>query len=39
MKEISQNGGNYVRLWASHAFYEIEDARAGVYNPKKIARV
>ena len=39
MKEISQNGGNYVRLWASHAFYEIEDARAGVYNPKKIARI
>ncbi|MBP3358666.1 MAG: cellulase family glycosylhydrolase [Opitutales bacterium] len=39
MKNIHENGGNYVRVWFSHPFYEIEDQKAGVYNPKKIARV
>ena len=39
MKNIHENGGNYVRVWFSHPFYEIEDEKAGVYNPKKIARV
>ena len=39
MRNIHENGGNYVRVWISHPFYEIEDEKAGVYNPKKIARV
>lgn len=39
MKNIAENGGNYVRIWASHPFYEIEDSRAGAYNPQKLARL
>lgn len=39
MKGIGENGGNYVRIWVSHPFYEIEDSRAGAYNPEKLARI
>lgn len=39
MKNIAGNGGNYARIWASHPFYEIEDSRAGAYNPQKLARL
>ena len=39
LKNIHANGGNYVRVWISHPFYEIEDEKAGVYNPKKIERI
>ena len=37
--QLSKNGGNYVRIWLSHPFFEIEDSKAGQYNPKKIARI
>lgn len=37
--ELSKNGGNYVRIWLSHPFFEIEDKKQGEYNPQKIARV
>ncbi len=37
--ELSKNGGNYVRIWLSHPFFEIEDSKAGEFNPKKIARI
>ena len=39
LKNIAANGGNYARVWVSHPFYEIEDSRPGIYNPKKIARI
>ena len=39
LKNIAENGGNYARIWISHPFYEIEDSRPGVYNPKKFARI
>ncbi len=38
-KNLRDNGGNYVRLWTSHSFYEIEDEKAGQYNPEKLARI
>ncbi len=38
-KMLSENGGNYTRIWLSHPFYEIEDEQAGKYNPAKIARI
>jgi len=38
-KELAANGGNFARLWLSNGFYEIEDERAGVYNPAKFERI
>ena len=37
--ELQKNGANWVRIWLSHKFFEIEDEKEGVYNPKKIARI
>ncbi len=37
--ELQKNGANWVRIWLSHQFFEIEDEKEGVYNPKKIARI
>lgn len=39
MKNMAENGGNYARIWVSSPFYEIEDEKAGVYNPVKLARI
>jgi len=37
--ELSKNGGNYCRIWLSHPFFQIEDAKEGEFNPQKVARV
>ena len=29
MKKLSENGGNYIRVWLSSPFWDIEDQRAG----------
>jgi hypothetical protein len=39
MKNLSDNGGNYIRVWLSESFWDMEDAKAGEYNPEKIERI
>lgn len=39
MKKLSENGGNYVRVWLSQSFWDIEHEKAGEYDPEKIKRI
>ena len=39
MKTLSANGGNYVRVWLSESFWDIEDKQAGQYSEDKIKRI
>lgn len=39
MKALSENGGNYVRIWLSNSFWDIEHERAGVYDEAKVRRI
>lgn len=38
-KNFSENGGNSMRIWISSPFLEIEDSKAGEYNPQKFHRI
>ncbi len=38
MKGLSDNGGNYIRIWLSQSFWDIEDS-AGRYNEDKAQRI
>ena len=38
-EKLSAGGGNYVRIWMSHPFYDIEHRRSGEYDAKKLGRV
>src|SRR5688572_9901737 len=35
MKNLSENGGNYIRVWLSESFWDMEDKVAGQYNDEK----
>jgi len=39
MKNLSANGGNYVRVWLSQSFWDIEDTKAGEFSEEKIKRI
>ncbi len=39
MKKLSQNGGNFIRIWASHAFFDVEHEKSGVYDAHKAKRI
>ena len=39
MKNLSDNGGNYVRVWLSQSFWDIEEDGAGKYDEKKASRI
>jgi hypothetical protein len=39
MKNLSDNGGNYVRIWLSQSFWDIEDVEAGKYSEEKAKRI
>ncbi len=39
MKALSENGGNYVRIWLSNPFWDIEPDQAGVYDEAKARRI
>jgi hypothetical protein len=39
MKNLSENGGNYVRIWLSESFWDMEDQKAGEYNADRINRI
>ena len=39
MKGLSENGGNYVRIWLSQSFWDIEHETAGVYDEARAQRI
>jgi hypothetical protein len=39
MKSLSENRGNYIRLWLSHDFFDVEHSRSGEYDPQKARRI
>jgi len=39
MKKLSENGGNYIRVWLSSPFWDIEDLQAGEYSEEKAQRI
>ena len=39
MKNLSANGGNYIRVWLSQSFWDIEDTKAGEFSAEKIKRI
>ncbi|HET9277230.1 MAG TPA: hypothetical protein VFN95_03570, partial [Flavitalea sp.] len=39
MKNLFQYGGNYIRIWLSQSFWDIEDKAAGKYSDEKVKRI
>ncbi|NMC39186.1 MAG: hypothetical protein GYA41_12765 [Bacteroidales bacterium] len=39
MEKLSGYGGNYVRIWLSQSFWDVEDTKAGVYSEEKAKRI
>ena len=39
MKKLSENGGNYIRIWISSPFWDVEDQKAGEYREEKVQRI
>ncbi|MHC4437895.1 MAG: family 16 glycosylhydrolase [Planctomycetota bacterium] len=39
IKNLSDNGGNYIRLWLSHKFFDIEHEKSGRYDEEKAERI
>jgi len=39
MRKLSENGGNYIRVWLSASFWDIEHERSGVYDEAKAKRI
>jgi hypothetical protein len=39
MRKLSSNGGNYIRLWLSNPFFDVEHAKSGVYDEDKAKRI
>jgi len=39
MKNLSENGGNYIRVWLSESFWDMEDEVAGKFSEVKLKRI
>lgn len=39
LASLSKNGGNYIRVWLSSPFWDIEHERSGVYDPARARRI
>jgi len=39
IKSLSENGGNYIRIWLSHNFFDIEHEKSGQYDEQKAKRI
>jgi hypothetical protein len=39
MRQLSENGGNFIRVWISSPFWDIEHERSGVYDQSKARRI
>jgi len=38
-EKLSANGGNYVRIWLGHPYFDVEHARSGEYDEEKAKRI
>jgi hypothetical protein len=39
LKSLSSNGGNYIRVWLSDPFWDVEHEKSGVYDAEKAKRI
>ena len=39
MRKLSGNGGNFIRIWMSHPFYDVEHEYSGKYDSIKVRRI
>lgn len=39
MRELAGHGGNFIRLWLGHAFFDIEPERAGLFDERALDRI
>ena len=39
IQSLSENRGNYIRLWLSNNFFDVEHERSGQYDPEKAKRI
>ena len=39
LANLSANGGNYIRVWLSNEFWDVEHEKSGVYDEKKAQRI
>ena len=39
LKNLSANGGNYIRVWLSNPFWEVEHRRSGEYDAERARRI
>ncbi len=39
MKKLSENQGNYIRVWLSSGFWDVEHQKSGVYDERKAERI
>jgi len=39
MEQLQANGGNYIRVWLSNPFFDVEHARCGEYDEAKAQRI
>ena len=39
MKNLSDNGGNYIRVWLSAPFWDVEHEKSGVFDEEKAKRI
>ena len=39
MKSLSDNGGNYIRIWLSNNFFDVEHEKSGQYDEEKAKRI
>lgn len=39
MQKLSANGGNYIRVWISSPFWDVEHQKSGVYDEVKAKRI
>jgi len=38
-KKLSAQGGNYVRIWLSNPFFDVEHERSGVFDEERAKRI
>jgi len=39
MRKLSENGGNFIRIWLSNGFFDVEHAKSGAYDDQKAERI
>ncbi len=39
IRKLAANGGNFIRVWLGHPFFDVEHDRSGVYDGEKAKRI